>query len=238
MNFKVAVLGLAIAALATPASALVYTLNISGNIVTGYGSANGEVLGPQFTALFRVDTMKAPAEAVTWSFQSPNWSESYAPPQYLNAWASPGDAYNRTKDYSWAYFGGSDSSFSIGRGHEIEDYLWDPDEYYNGGLDLGQYHFLELNFYFDFIPGLVGSDGIPTNQTVDSSAEILGSFGSFRGISGGGLGFVGPQAWFTLRGTSYSVDVAVPEPTTWALMILGFGAVGARIRRRGVLQRT
>ena len=25
---------------------------------------------------------------------------------------------------------------------------------------------------------------------------------------------------------------AVPEPTTWALMILGFGGVGAAIRRR------
>lgn len=234
--FKGAILGLALTAAAGPASALVYTLNISGNIVTGYGPNNQEVLGPQFTALFRVDTMKAPDEAVTWSFQSPNWAESYAPPTYLNAWASPGDAYSRRLDSSSAYVGGSDSSFAIGRGHEIEDYLWDPIEYVNGGLDLGQYHFLDLNFYFDEIPGLVGPDGLPTNQPVGSSAEILGSFSSFHGYSGGGLGFVGPQAWFTLRGTSYSVDVAVPEPTTWALMILGFGVVGARIRRRSVPQ--
>lgn len=39
-------------------------------------------------------------------------------------------------------------------------------------------------------------------------------------------------------GNSFEVDnfaagvVAVPEPTTWALMIMGFGSVGAMVRRR------
>ena len=28
----------------------------------------------------------------------------------------------------------------------------------------------------------------------------------------------------------------VPEPATWALMILGFGAAGAALRRRGLVQ--
>ncbi len=43
-----------------------------------------------------------------------------------------------------------------------------------------------------------------------------------------------------LRSSSNSFEVdnfagsiaAVPEPTTWAMMIMGFGAVGAVIRRR------
>lgn len=34
-----------------------------------------------------------------------------------------------------------------------------------------------------------------------------------------------------------SVSGAVPEPATWALMILGFGAVGGAMRRRGVASR-
>lgn len=32
-----------------------------------------------------------------------------------------------------------------------------------------------------------------------------------------------------------AVAAVVPEPSTWALMILGFGAVGASLRRRGML---
>ncbi|MEW5685671.1 MAG: PEPxxWA-CTERM sorting domain-containing protein [Pseudomonadota bacterium] len=228
--FKGAVFGLALAAAAGPASALVYTINIVGNVIT-YGPNGQEGLGPQFNAEFRVDTSKAPEDGVTWSLVSPIWSESYTPPQYLNAWASPGDAYARRLDYSWGYAGGGDASFAIARGHEIEDYLWDPIEYVNGGLDSGQYHFLELAFFFDNIPGLVGPDGIPRNRPLSSSAEILGYFGSNHGYSGGGLGFVGPNVGFNLRGNSYSVDIAVPEPTTWALMIAGFGLVGAALRR-------
>lgn len=32
-----------------------------------------------------------------------------------------------------------------------------------------------------------------------------------------------------------SMDLAVPEPTTWALMILGLAAAGAALRRRTAL---
>jgi hypothetical protein len=31
------------------------------------------------------------------------------------------------------------------------------------------------------------------------------------------------------------MDLAVPEPTTWALMILGLAAAGAALRRRTAL---
>ncbi len=34
---------------------------------------------------------------------------------------------------------------------------------------------------------------------------------------------------------SISVNAAVPEPTTWAMMLLGFGAIGFSIRRRSAL---
>jgi len=37
-----------------------------------------------------------------------------------------------------------------------------------------------------------------------------------------------------LLGSDITPSGAVPEPTAWALMILGFGAVGATLRRRGL----
>lgn len=46
----------------------------------------------------------------------------------------------------------------------------------------------------------------------------------------GGDGFVGPNFSFSLA--------AVPEPTTWAMMILGFGVIGGAMRRRKAAVRT
>ena len=44
---------------------------------------------------------------------------------------------------------------------------------------------------------------------------------------------VQPVGVFALDNLTASVSGAVPEPATWAMMILGFGAVGAGLRRRG-----
>ena len=37
-----------------------------------------------------------------------------------------------------------------------------------------------------------------------------------------------------LDNVSMAANTGVPEPTTWALMILGFGSAGAALRRRRV----
>ena len=39
-------------------------------------------------------------------------------------------------------------------------------------------------------------------------------------------------SYFTLDGVSVTAAAAVPEPATWGLMILGFGAVGGAMRSR------
>ena len=44
------------------------------------------------------------------------------------------------------------------------------------------------------------------------------------GTSGGGAAFSG--------GLSFAAQAAVPEPGTWAMMLLGFGAIGFAMRRR------
>jgi hypothetical protein len=69
-------------------------------------------------------------------------------------------------------------------------------------------------FYF-FQPGALGQTGVFT--TIDP---------------GGGYGNAG-RATLTIS----SLNSAVPEPATWAMMIVGFGAIGASLRsgRRSVL---
>jgi hypothetical protein len=67
------------------------------------------------------------------------------------------------------------------------------------------------DFYFRFDPGL-------NNQTVDfiyyaSPIQFLGSL-------------------TLLRRVSDPVSGGVPEPTTWAMMLLGFGVIGFSMRRR------
>ncbi len=46
------------------------------------------------------------------------------------------------------------------------------------------------------------------------------------------FGFFNPPSFYVLDNVSVTEIGAVPEPATWALMIVGFGIVGARLRRQ------
>jgi hypothetical protein len=49
--------------------------------------------------------------------------------------------------------------------------------------------------------------------------------------SGIGAGYTAYADNVTANGTTYNFE-AVPEPATWAMMIMGFGAAGSVVRRR------
>lgn len=49
---------------------------------------------------------------------------------------------------------------------------------------------------------------------------------------GGGGGTPCTFAWYTLTYNYTPVTALVPEPATWAMMLAGFGAIGASMRRR------
>ena len=70
---------------------------------------------------------------------------------------------------------------------------------------------------------------------------ILSGLVEFRTLNGAPVGLGGPQHLVVTghAGASGSYDgtiafspVAVPEPATWGLMIMGFGGMGAVLRRR------
>jgi uncharacterized repeat protein (TIGR03803 family) len=58
----------------------------------------------------------------------------------------------------------------------------------------------------------------------DASGNLFGAT-----VSGGTLGF---GTIFRISDTGFNVGAAVPEPATWAMMLFGFGLVGASLRKQ------
>jgi hypothetical protein len=121
---------------------------------------------------------------------------------------------------------------------------------------LGTVGYSQIGFFMNYAPG-VGNDA--TLETLDASGAVIESFNmavlapistpgamnafEFRGIAADankansiyGLRFGGN--YLLLTGTADGVpNGAVPESSTWAMMIVGFGLAGSalRIRRRKV----
>lgn len=72
------------------------------------------------------------------------------------------------------------------------------------------------------------SSPAPTNPGGGSGGS--GPFGSFPGGGGGGGSITNPAPPVTPPAPPVGV---VPEPATWAFMILGFGLIGSALRRAG-----
>lgn len=87
---------------------------------------------------------------------------------------------------------------------------------------------------------LNGLIGVFDNLALNN-AFLIGTGGSFVVPTGATtlyLATVDGYQWSNNIG-SFSVDIgAVPEPATWALMILGFGAVGAAMRRKRAVRQS
>ena len=101
---------------------------------------------------------------------------------------------------------------------------------------------LNGNFLLDFSGGntLFGSavgaataNATPGMSDVALSYTILGGTGQYLGATGGfnGIGLIDQRISPATPSVTFSF-AAVPEPESWAMMLLGFGAAGMSIRRR------
>lgn len=107
-----------------------------------------------------------------------------------------------------------------------------------GGSSFGTF---TINFGPDEFSGKFDGGSTPTDTAGISNTEwlftILSGTGRFSGASGTfeGVGLADARTRPTHVGIVFMGDIitaAVPEPASWALMILGFGAIGMVVRRR------
>ena len=108
-------------------------------------------------------------------------------------------------------------------------------------IDAGVYR---LTFYYSARPGVnIASNGIDVLVNGLSVYNVSGNGGgdttwvkqtvNFTLAAPGSLRFAATGASDSLGGYIEDVSLgAVPEPATWAMMIMGFGGVGALMRRR------
>lgn len=83
------------------------------------------------------------------------------------------------------------------------------------------YDFTNVNYRSDFVG--FGNQGSPSERAVSMSwtgvNDVSGQPGAFRGTSSGNF-----------ASNPFPLIPAVPEPATWAMMVVGFGAVGSAMR--------
>lgn len=80
--------------------------------------------------------------------------------------------------------------------------------------------------------GQNGADGTYYELPGSRSGEAFADGNGFALASGSNVGIDGRYIFSVRNGAVLPGGSDVPEPATWALMILGFGAVGAAMRRR------
>lgn len=206
-------------AAATPAAAVTTTLDFSGNICGAAGNqacGNGTQIGQNY----------GDGTGVNVSYRSFN-SSNVTVENFLKYWTTgygdlQGVAYGGNSPAD-----GSEITFTALAGYELTVLGFDA------GCYLNRTSCRTFPFTITEIGGsqVAGGTATPPSGSHDSFTFNLGYSTS---------GYVlrwGPDGWdggldniaFDVRATG----VVVPEPSTWALLILGFGLVGSTMRRRG-----
>jgi hypothetical protein len=220
-------------AVSQPAAAAVVTYTYTGTVASGFDGAGlfggGDLGGKTFTAVFsRDDDLAQPGDLFVGDINSYVTGEGlFSPVGALItiggfAFAVGGESGEQSQYDDGVYEGFKHQAAGNGAGVEF------------GGNTIGTFGPAP---HFDYLAG-------PDYHTLGAlSQDDLPGFALY-----GGFQYVLPDAAARALYTSASFDVAgfsvspapgvpagVPEPSAWALMILGFGAAGAALRRRQAL---
>lgn len=193
-----------------------------------------------FSAMFFVWSMPAQAEIISFENLGPgaqfilsteNGFDFGTNNIFDTAWFYSDQANGAYQPHSGSTFLATDASSYSGQSYEAAQaitrstpFIFDG-AYFSGATDIGYELYL-------------GSKLVFTSRTaskVSSSATFIAS-----GYSGAADSVVimGKQGFFALDDFTYhDVVTPLPEPTSWLLLIMGFGAIGAMLRRRPQLGR-
>ena len=237
MNIRFLAAAVATLALsATTASALTITTQVGNALPTGFSlitdfnstgpfTRDSDSKGGTITDLapFFTFTQDTPSLSYTRDGGAGLDNGKSAPPPLNNGVA--GDFYETVQG------GGKATLTSLKGLRSFSFYMGSPDSTGNGGIGFNNQ--LTFKFYTSGGDITLAGTGIwggplvqPGNGYQGFGTTVIYDFGTE----------VVHKVEFTSGGNSFEFDklagVAVPEPGTWALMILGFGSAGAMLRRR------
>lgn len=212
----------AAALLVSPAAAVGKVATYTGTIKSGYdetgvfGVANTDITGFSYVARYTYDRTLGAFQWTDGVFYDQSYSGTYYGAGIGSPVISVSVTINGiTKKIIGDYYGLAVTKLlSV---HHVGQH------YFNDGNT-------EINTYVQNIANAAGAASL--DQNVSPVAQSLPGYGSvyFYGANASGV-FESARADLTADGT-YSVGNPVPEPAAWALMIAGFGLVGAALRRR------
>ena len=159
---------------------------------------------PAFANVVKSYTLTSPATVSDGSTLSGSWTVDFTTSTVLalNIAHSAGDFSASTFDLTGAPVVSNVGGFVPGD--------WLLQDYSTGG------GFQNFNIVFNQITGAIFTGTAGFGSALDLNPGHSTAFTAFRLISG--------------AGTTQATDV--PEPATWAMMLVGFGALGAVLRRR------
>ena len=224
MNLKILIPGVVVgAALLTAAPAwaapVIVTLTGNNESITDnagvFGLGTGVITGQSFVETFVIDTAAIGFAAPTSTAVSSNSIANPNPPFAVSGTLT-------INGHSFTTLGSDSSSVNTTGDYQILTTDPEPGKQYVPGSD----------FYLD-----LSGPGLPTTVTQSLSMSLSGlSFISNTFIDQ--TSATGPDAAIgSLSPTTLSIS-AVPEPASWAMMIVGMGAVGFATRRRKSIDTT
>lgn len=207
----------------TVAHAAILTVTYAGTVASGtdssgvFGLAGQSLTGLSYTAVFIVDTSRG--------------SRFYSPPALDNVIG--GDYQGNDSPSLGATLTINGIAFAFnGQNLGIQSNYAGRSEIASYASDLAQ------NGAFDasFIGNAIAVVDLPYDMETPYSGTGSRSSGGYTNdfqIAYGPGNMMTSYATGRLSPTSVAVQLGVPEPTTWGLMIIGFGIMGLALRRRG-----